>query len=261
MSITDTGVLTEADMAMERAMGMPEELIRQEYYVDFSAANVGAIVGRYIAEAERSGRINADCSYSAGSRIVVSCDIGYRDAAAFWFWQINQGGFQLVSYMEDSGLDAGEWIDKLKGCGIHIDHLYLPHDATAKTFQTRETVIEQFAKHFQCSIVPRSKLQDRINAARVVVPRCEFNEGACVRGLEALRAWAFKWDEERKVFSSEPDHNWASHGSDAFSYGAQVVQELVRESKPRAKPEYDGTHYPFSLTELFEDRGKRTFRI
>lgn len=257
MSITDTGVLSEADMSMERAMGMPEELIRQEYYVDFSAANVGAIVGRYIAEAERTGRIHGDCTYSPGSRIVVSCDIGYRDAAAFWFWQINQGGFQLVHYLEDSGLDASEWIERLKTCGMHINHLYLPHDATAKTFQTRETVIEQFAKAFECSIVPKSRLQDRINAARIVVPRCEFNENTCVRGLEALRAWAFKWDEERKIFSSEPDHNWASHGSDAFSYGAQMVKELVIESKPRTKPNYDGTHYPFNLEELFEDRGNR----
>ncbi len=257
MSINDTGVLSEDDMAMERAMGMPEELIRQEYYVDFSAANVGAIVGRYIAEAERAGRIHGDCTYSAGSRIVVSCDIGYRDAAAFWFWQINQGGFQLVHYMEDSGLDASEWIERLRTCGIAINHLYLPHDATAKTFQTRETVIEQFARAFECSIVPKSRLQDRINAARIVAPRCEFNESTCVRGLEALRAWSFKWDEERKIFSSEPQHDWASHGADAFSYGAQMVRELVIESKPRTKPDYDGKHYPFSLEELFEDRGNR----
>lgn len=261
MTIHHTGVLNEADMAMERAMGMPEELIQQEYYCDFSAANVGAIVGRYIAQAERDGRISADAQWSAGSRVVVSCDIGYRDAAAFWFWQLNIGGFELVHYEEDSGLDAAEWIERLKAVGIPIDHVYLPHDATAKTFQTRDTVIEQFARAFPCSIVPKTKLQDRINAARTVIPRCAFNETRCARGLEVLRAWSFKWDEERKIFSAEPNHDWASHGSDAFSYGAQMVRELVREGKPVEREAYDGKFYPFSLDELFAQRGERVNRL
>ncbi len=29
------------------------------------------------------------------------------------------------------------------------------------------------------------------------------------------------------VFSREPRHDWASHPSDAFCYGAQVMEELV----------------------------------
>lgn len=261
MPITSTGVLTPADMEMERAEGMPEELIQQEYYCDFSSANVGAIVGRYIAAAEREGRVNADAAWYAGSKIVVSADIGYRDAAAFWFWQLKIGGFDLVHYEEDSGLDAGEWITRLKDCGIPIDHVYLPHDATARTFQTRDTVIEQFAHAFQCSVVPRSKLQDRINAARIVIPRCQFHVDKCARGLEALRAWSFRFDDERKVFSSEPEHDWASHGSDAFSYGAQVVRELVREAPPPPKPEYDGTHYPITLDDMFAQRERREARL
>lgn len=255
MSIRDTGVLSEADIAMERAYDMPEELIQQEYYCDFSSANVGAIVGRYVSAAERDGRISGDVIPSANSRIVVSCDLGYRDAAAFWFWQLNIGGFELVHYEEANGLDASEWIAKLKALDIPIAHVYLPHDAKAKTMATRFTVAEQFAQAFECSVVPPGKLQDRINAARLVIPHCRFHADRTARGLEALRAWSFKWDDERKIFSAEPDHNWASHGADAFSYGAQVVRELVRADKPKAAPTYDGTHYPFSLDELHETVG------
>jgi phage terminase large subunit len=255
MSIRDTGVLSEADIAMERAYDMPEELIQQEYYCDFSSANVGAIVGRYVSAAERDGRISADVEINRGSRIVVSCDLGYRDAAAFWFWQLNVGGFDLVHYEEASGLDASEWIAKLKGLDIPISHVYLPHDAKAKTMATRHTVVEQFAQAFECSVVPPGKLQDRINAARLVMPHCQFNADRTARGLEALRAWSFKWDDERKIFSSEPDHNWASHGADAFSYGAQVVRELVHAPRPEKTRQFDGTFYPFSLDELHETVG------
>lgn len=257
MSIRDTGVLTEADIVMERAYDMPEELIQQEYYCDFASANVGAIVGRYISAAEKDNRITVDPQHEPGSRVVVSCDLGYRDAAAFWFWQIKAGGFELLHYEEGSGLDASEWIARLKTVGIPIDHVYLPHDARAKTMATRFTVAEQFAQAFECSVVPPGKLQDRINAARVVLPKCHFHADRTARGLEALRAWSFKWDEDRKVFSAEPNHDWASHGADAFSYGAQVVRELLRSELPKAPRTYDGTFYPFSLDELHETVGQR----
>jgi phage terminase large subunit len=259
MSIEDTGVLSEHDVAMDRAMGMPEELIQQEYYCDFSVANVGAIVGRLVAIAEREGRINADCIQSLGSRIIVSSDLGYRDAAAFWFWQLRRGGYDLIHYDEASGLDADDWVDRLKAIGYEIDTLYLPHDAKAKTMATKHSVIETFAQHFKCEIVPRSKLQDRINAARVVLPRCNFNADNTARGIEALRAWAFKWDDERKVFSSEPDHNWSSHGADAFSYGAQMVIEHVMSSPVIRRPESEGMTYRFCLDDLWRDRSRRGF--
>lgn len=255
MTVQDTGVLTPADIELERAQGMAEELISQEYFCDFSSANVGAIVGRYIAQAEREGRINEDTTYSEGSRIVVSSDIGYRDAAAWWFWQLRHGGFDLIRYMEGTGLDADDWVQKLKHCGTPIHHLYLPHDARAKTMATKHTVIERFAMSFECSIVPRTKIADRINAARSVIPRCNFAINETSRGLEALRAWSFKFDDERKVFSAEPNHDWASHGADAFSYGAQVCAELVKgpASDKKELPPYVGTHYPICLDELFAD--------
>jgi phage terminase large subunit len=258
MSIRETQVLSEADIALERAMDMPEELIQQEYYCDFSSANVGAIVGRYMSAAEREGRLIAD-PWSLDSRIVVSSDIGYRDAAAFWFWELRQGGFHLCHYEEGVGLDASDWIERLKKCGVPIHHLYLPHDARAKTMATKYSVIEQFAMAFDCSIVPKTNLQDRINAARMVIPHCTFHPDECARGVEALRAWSFRWDDERKVMSAEPDHNWASHGSDAFSYGAQVVRELVGV-KTEDRPVYDGNFYPFSLEEL-HTQNKREHRI
>ena len=257
MSVKDTGVLTDADIEMERALDMPEELIQQEYFCDFSVANVGAIVGRLMAQAERDGRINADTLHFLGSKIVVSSDLGYRDAAAFWFWQLRRGGFDLIHYEEASGLDADDWVGRLQGCGYEIDTLYLPHDAKAKTMATRHSVIETFSQHFHCEIVPKSKLQDRINAARMVLPRCNFHADSCARGIEALRSWSFRWDDERKVFSSEPEHDWASHGSDAFSYGAQMVVEQVLPAPKPARPEAQGAHHLFTLDDLWKARESR----
>ncbi len=82
--------------------------------------------------------------------------------------------------------------------------------------------------------MPQSSKADRINAARRVVQRCKFSRERCYDGLEALKQWRFKWDEDRKEFSKEPEHDWASHPGDGFSYGAQVMEELSPPSPKTA---------------------------
>jgi phage terminase large subunit len=94
--------------------------------------------------------------------------------------------------------------------------------------------------------VPQTLISDRINAARTVIQNCRFNRTRCKDGLNSLRSWGFKYDHERKTFGKEPDHNWASHGSDGFSYGAQVMRERdIVSEKP--KPAFND---PLRLTFL-----------
>ena len=52
----ETNHIAPEVLASERRQ-MPDELFRQEYLCDFSAANVGAIFGRYMEQAEKEGRI------------------------------------------------------------------------------------------------------------------------------------------------------------------------------------------------------------
>lgn len=257
LTALDAGVMTQAQYEEEIALGMPEELARQEYLCDFSAANVGAILGKYIEKAERDGRISLDALWDMdGSGVVVACDIGFRDTAAFWYIQPQPGGFAVIDYVEDNGLDANEWIDKLGSMPHRIETLYLPHDARAKTFQSRHSVVEQFLSSGLAEnvrVVPQVKVQDRINAARTILPRCRFDSAACAQGLLALRDWSFKWDDERKTYSREPLHNWSSHGADAFTYAAVMLRDHVSKMTPKQR-ELQGAHEAFSLDQLFADR-------
>jgi hypothetical protein len=264
LTIDDTHIVTREQIEEERRQGMPEELIRQEFYCDFSAANVGAILGRYMEAADREQRLQlTPALYEAGAGpIHVSCDIGYRDAAAFWFWQTWADGFGLIDYYEDTGLDAGDWINRLSLLPYPIDTLWLPHDARAKTFATKHSVVQQFidakevlkAKHIK--LVPQANLQDRINAARHVLPSCRFDAAACAQGIAALREWSFKYDEERRCYSAEPDHNWASHGADGFTYGAMVMQQYAKPVPKAALPYAVPMTYSFNLEDLWADREK-----
>lgn len=256
-TITDTGVLTSADMDEERRAGMPEELIQQEYYCDFSSASVGSVLGQYVAAAEREGRITEKGVWDEkGAPVVVSLDLGFRDSTAVWFWQVRADGIGLIDYEEESGLEAQDWIDKLKLKPYEIEKVYLPRDAKAKTFSTRYSAEEQFiASGLPTVVLPVMRVADRINAARSLFPRCVFQREMCSRGLAALRAWGYTWDESRKMFSREPFHDWASHGGDAFTYGASV---LAHHFKPIKNPETEpmvvaGAHYAFTLEQLHEN--------
>lgn len=267
MDIRVTGMLSDEDVALEIREGMPEELARQEYYCDFSAANVGSILGKQIEQAEREGRISDDV-YAVDGGIELSCDIGYRDTAAWWAWQrLPNGWYAVVGYVEGNGLDADDWIERLRACGWGVDTvkaIWMPHDARAKTFTTKVSAVERFrAAGYDARIVPQTTVSHRINAARVVTRQTFFNRTACEIGLRALRDWQFRYDEERRTYSSEPDHNWASHGGDAFSYGALVMfprRIEPEKSKPQqvfAKP----ADRSFTLEDLWESAPTRSKRV
>ena len=250
--VSETGLITEERLAEERA-SMPEELYAQEYECSFSASGVGSILGRYIEQAEAEGRIGASRYDAGGSPIHVVADIGYRDAAAFWFVQPQPGGFAVIDHDEATKLDAEQWIERLRARGWTIGTLWLPHDARARTFATRRTVVETFtraglAKHVR--VVPDSKIADRVNAARVFIRRCAFDEAACAQGLLSLREWAFKYDAARRDFSSEPDHDEHSHTADAFSYAALALGTVQPEAHPIESG--DMTRYSFTLDDLHE---------
>ena len=217
---SQTGLISAEALAEERR-DMPDELYRQEYECDFSAANVGAILGSRVEAAEREGRVSAEVTWDSDMPVVLSSDIGFRDAAAFWFWQPRPDGFALIDYREESGLDADDWINLLRD-DYEYDYgaVWLPHDAKAKTFATKRSPIERFrSAGLNVRLTPFVSISHRINAARMMMPKCRFNAVKCARGLKVLRSWAYKWDDERRVFSSEPLHDEFSNGADAYHTG------------------------------------------
>jgi phage terminase large subunit len=75
----------------------------------------GAILARFVNQAQRDGRINNDVIYDEFAHpIEISADLGFRDTASFWYWQRVPGGFKLLQYDADTGLDADEWIPRIK---------------------------------------------------------------------------------------------------------------------------------------------------
>lgn len=229
----------------------------------------GAILARWVAIAERNGRITDVKADPDGAPIMVSSDIGFRDTAGWWFWQPQLGGYKVLKYIGESGFDADDWIPQLQkeieAIGAPLGRIWLPHDARAKTFQSKHTTVDKFLTAFgagKVAVVPQTKKLDQISAARTVINKCEFDRDACEEGLDGLRAWEYEYNEETGVFSREPVHNWASHPSDAFAYGCQVMQ-LAEPPKP-APEEMRGVtvgRATVTLEEMWRDTPRQSHRI
>ena len=248
-----------AEVLASEQREMPDELFRQEYLCDFSAANVGAIFGRYVEQAEREGRLVDSLGDDPFSEVWITSDIGFRDKAAFVWWRRMRGGFEIFHYDEATGLDAEDWIERLRP-QPRATVLVLPHDARAKTFQSKHTVVETFLRGNVADDVrvnERRNKADSINAGRVMLRRVRVDRVACEPLVQALRQYSYKYDDKTKTFSSEPDHDWSSHAADAFMEGAARLS-LLEIAKEPAKPIIPPIDRSFSLDQLHETVGLRS---
>jgi hypothetical protein len=70
---------------------------------------------------------------------------------------------------------------------------------------------------------------------RNILGQCWFDENKCAQGLEALRAYRKEWDSKNQRFRSQPLHDWASHGADAF----RVFAWVTKKKKSHKRKDHD----------------------
>lgn len=250
LKASKTGILPPEELLLLQAE-MDEEEFAQEYECDPNAVVRGTYYAKILAQLEKAGQVYADVEYDPDQPVFAVFDIGYTDSTACWFYQRRPGGLAIIGYCEAAGQTMDYYFDLLRSKRYTYDTIWLPHDAKAKSFQTGRSILEQFiGAGFPVRIAPKLDLQDGIAAARKVLPLCHFHSSTEL-GVEALRAYIRNWDEERRVFSDHPVHNWASHGADAFRYLALVAQ-VIKIDMPEERKIFIPQPTPMRLDELFE---------
>ena len=227
----------EQTVAEERASGMPEELIQQEYFCDFSAANVGSFYGVLLAALESQGSMRA--FESPTNEVFTSWDLGRADDTAIWWWRHTANGVDVLDHYASHGEDLAHYFgvldERARRHGWRYRKHWLPHDARAKTLATRVSVQDQFLSRYgsdKVAIGPELSLKDGIAAVRWLLqrtvrlhPRCsDVAHAKDCDGVDALRSYHREWDAAAKCFRETPVHDWSSHTADAFRYLACVVR-------------------------------------
>ncbi len=88
-------------------------------------------------------------------------------------------------------------------------------------------------------MTPKIQLEDGIHAARLLLPRCWFDEEKTQVGREALQHYRRDYNQRLKEFSATPVHDWASHGADAFR-GLAVRYKRPERERRRPRKMFQG---------------------
>jgi hypothetical protein len=258
-----TGILDAEELADARAQ-MTEDTFAVEYLCSFDAAVPGAYFAKLIGDAfeeKRVGKFPVDPEF----KVNLVADLGYTDSCSWWGWQEMPDGYRIVDFMEDDNQPIKHYIDWVKSRPYKVGEVYLPHDARAKSLQTGKSIIEQFLQNgIQPKLVPEMSLQDGIEAARLILPDCWFDEEPTYDGLDHLRAYMREWDEKTQTYRNKPKHDQHSHASDSFRYLALAARKAVRKTKGGHKitpKQVGGASYAFALDDIWDTAPVQSGRI
>lgn len=188
----------------------------------FKAAHEGAYYAAHIEQARRDGRI---CRLGADPLMEVRAyfDIGgtgaKADATAIWLKQDYKAEIRNLAYYEAQGQPLATHIDWIRSQPEKVSTVVLPHDGVKHDFVydvSYESALREAG--FNVIVIPnqgKGAASKRIEAGRRLFPNMWFDEIRCKDGLEAL-AWYHEKRDEQRGIGLGPEHDWSSHGSDAF---------------------------------------------
>lgn len=214
---SESGVIDPAELADARAT-MSSEAYQQEFECSFEAAVRGSIFGRVMQGLREKNRITK-VPYDPLLPVFTAWDLGIGDSTAIWCCQRERSGDnRLIDYYEASGEGLGHYVNWLNSRGYTYERHYLPHDAQARELGTGKTRVEMLRSlGLNPEVVANIGLEDGIEAARMFLQRCWIDAERCAAGVDALVSYRRRENTRTEEYGA-PEHDWASHGADAFRY-------------------------------------------
>lgn len=200
----------------------------------------GAIFASELAKVAEEQRFTK-VPIQAGVPVHTFWDLGRSDNTAIWFVQIVGLEFHIINYFQANGLWMADYITKLAEFNYKYGNHCLPHDAVHKQIVAKDSAEKQLRDALKNNpklgegvyTVPRvEKKALGIEAARSIFGQCVFDKANTVDGVQCLKHYAYKRDEETGAVSKEPKHDIYSHGADAFLTFAQHYKKPVLVTRP-----------------------------
>jgi len=200
-------------------------LYLQEYQCSWEGAILGAYFAKQMGEAREEGRITA-VPHMPGIEVDTFWDLGVDDSMAIWFMQPVGKSFHFINYYEAAGYGLEHYAKHLKSLPYTYGNHWMPHDANVREMTNSENALsrKKVAENLgirPIEVVQRARnmdmiIQVHIPACRNVMAQCWWDETHCAKGLSALENYRAEYDEEKKVLSNRPVHDWSCHGADAY---------------------------------------------
>jgi hypothetical protein len=214
-------VVSDDEINEERAAGIPEEIIQQEYYCNPTSGLEGSYYGSLVMEAQKAGRITK-VPYDPLLKVDTFWDLGMRDATSVIFAQRIGWEIRLIDYYENSGEPLRHYRDVLERKGYSYGTHHAPWDINVRELSSGRTRLETAREMgLRFIVTPQHDVMDGIENVRNILPLCYFDKDKTERLIEALGAYRkeaeseTRWsDPNRPLFKDRPLHDWSSHAAD-----------------------------------------------
>lgn len=191
----------------------------------------GAYYAKQLAECKDKGRIGK-LERDPLMRVRAYWDIGgtgaKADACAIWVVQFLGKEIRVLNYYEAVGQQLADHVAWLRKHDYEDAQMVLPHDGANHDKVYRVTYESELRKAgFDVRVANRistGATSARIEQVRRVFPQVWFNAETTEAGRQALGWYHEKKDDARGV-GLGPEHDWSSHGSDAFGEMALDYQD------------------------------------
>jgi phage terminase large subunit len=207
----------------------------------YETVNEGAYFAKQLTAAKAEGRLGVVAA-DPSMRLRAYVDIGGtgRNADSFAMWIAQFVGLQVrvLDYYEAQGQPMATHVQWLHDRSYKPDRLdiWLPHDGDRSDVVFAVTPASELRRlGYTVTTIPnqgKGAALKRVEAARQLFPSIWFNQESCSGGLAALGWYHEKRDEKRGI-GLGPEHDWASHGADAFGLMCCDWQPpKIKTSKP-----------------------------
>jgi phage terminase large subunit len=214
---------------------------------DFVTVVEGAYYAAALNEAKNTGRIGFFGKDPLMS-IKAFWDIGgtgaKADACAIWIAQFIGAEIRVLDYYEAQGQPLATHVQWLRERGYSKALCVLPHDGATNDMVHDVSYDSALrAAQFETQIIPnqgKGAAKMRVEAGRRLFPIIWFNEATTEAGRLALGHYHEKKDDARNI-GLGPEHDWSSHGADAFGLMCVAYEEPAGK-KPAAAPRFNVQH-------------------
>jgi len=193
----------------------------------WEVSNEGLYYSRQMTQCRAEKRIG-HVPYDPEIPVYTAWDLGYNDSNSIWYFQVYRKEIRLIDYDEGSGESLAHWLGVVKSKPYVYEKHIGPHDILVHEYSSGMTR-QASARKMGINIIPAQRVDiiPGIDACRNIMNRCWFDEKKCAKGIKALDNYKKDWDERNACWRSQPLHNWASHGADAFrtlATGLNIVE-------------------------------------
>lgn len=219
LTIEDTNHIDMHEIEKERAEGiMSEDLIQQEYYTSFTMGVEGSYYAKYIDRMRVRGQIGP-VPHEVGFKVHTAWDIGVRDSTCIIFFQVIGQTIRIIDCYEKNKEGLEHYIKVLNQKDYMYGRHFAPHDIRVKEWGSGMTRIEK-AKQLGVTFVmaPDVSIEDGIETVRSSLSKIWIDTHGCASLIKALENYRQEYDARKKIYKSNPLHDWSSHFADCMRY-------------------------------------------